>query len=286
MTLQACCRARHAGRKLLTSSMQCMWGASGLATASAHTPQKSGPSTAGVFMPQPPSSTRRQVLTEAAPAHARATPVALGALHELVVVLGALAAEGAPLAGAATHVACSRAATGFRAVRALPPTTGVYVHKLPRLLARALIQVVGKDTGMQRRALKAAAASWSMVDKGGPGCTFEGTVKQGCWRVTLMPQPASDSHGVTPMPAHSLHLSSAASGSSALATPGDRMAAAAAAGTASTSWRRLGLMSWVVVLTGSCCGCCGCCCCWLLPADMVKHRRVSVGVTVRQRSAH
>jgi hypothetical protein len=54
---------------------------------------------------------QQAALTEAAPADARTTPVALGALHELVVVLGPLAAECTPLAGAAAHVACMGAHT-------------------------------------------------------------------------------------------------------------------------------------------------------------------------------
>lgn len=47
-------------------------------------------------------------LTKAAAADARTTPVALWALHKLVVVLGPLAAQCTPLAGATTHVTCTQ----------------------------------------------------------------------------------------------------------------------------------------------------------------------------------
>lgn len=70
-----------------------------------------GPIRSGASLTRAGSGNRRP-LTEAAAAHARAAAVALRALDKLVVVLGALAAERAPLAGAAAHVACARGRVG------------------------------------------------------------------------------------------------------------------------------------------------------------------------------
>jgi len=48
------------------------------------------------------------MLTKAAPTDACTTPIALWALHKLVVVLGPLATQRTPFAGPATHVTCRR----------------------------------------------------------------------------------------------------------------------------------------------------------------------------------
>lgn len=80
-----------------------------------HNPAAAGPkhsrkAVEGQTSPTWPASV---MLTEAASADACTAAIALGALHKLVVVLGALAAECAPLARAAAHVACKAVCSTF-----------------------------------------------------------------------------------------------------------------------------------------------------------------------------
>jgi hypothetical protein len=111
-----------------------------------------------------------QARAEAHAAHAHAAPEAVGALHELVRVLGALAVQRAPLAGAAAHVARRRArAQALAAQRHVRGVRRACMRAVRPGWVRGPARALGRRQGRERRRAHAPAGPTPAAAVASPG---------------------------------------------------------------------------------------------------------------------